>query len=74
MAERSSAALNKKIYSACACIGLFHRRTKKIVDEERVHYLEKFGGKEVLESLAEYKFPEGEPDNTQRLVDLIKSR
>ncbi len=69
LAERS--VPGKKIYGGCACIGLFHRKTKRIVPEDRVHFLEKNGGKEVLESLAEFKFPEGEPENTERLLRKI---
>jgi len=33
---------------------------------------EEMGGKAMLDSLAEFKFPEGEPENTKRLSDLLK--
>ena len=57
-----------EIHTAAACIGLFHRETKKIVDEARVTYLESEGGKMVLETLAAFEFPEGEPKHSADLI------
>jgi uridine phosphorylase len=72
LAERS--VPGKKIYASCACIGLFERLTKKIVGEERVKFLESEGGKMVLESMVQMKFPEGEPENSKRLIELISKK
>ena len=62
-----------KIYAGCACIGLFHRLTQKIVEEYKSKVLEIIAGKSLLDALTEFEFPEKEPENTIRLKALLSA-
>ena len=62
-----------KIYGAGACVGIFNRKLNKVADGKRVEFLEAEGGKCILDALVEFKFPEGEPENTKRLKELLLS-
>jgi hypothetical protein len=64
----------KKIYASAACIGLINRRLKVIATDAVVLEDEDKGGNCILDTLASFTFPEGEPANTKRLIALLKEQ
>ncbi len=62
-----------KIYAGGACIGIFNRVKKAIAPGKLVGEREEIGGKCILDALVEFEFPEGEPENTKRLTELLKT-
>ena len=63
-----------KIYGACACIGLFHRKKGVIVEAHKVKIMEILGGKCLLDAVTKFQFPKGEPKNTERLKTLYSPK
>lgn len=61
----------KKIYTGSACIGLFHRNKKDIVEAFKVELMELMGGKALLDAIVKFQFPEGEPDVTKKFQELL---
>ena len=67
-------SLEPKIYASCGCITLFNRITNEILPDKEGKYLEFAGGKSLLEGITEFQFPEGEPENTKRLIEIIQKK
>lgn len=63
---------DKKIYAGSACIGLFHRKKKDIIEGYKVKIMELMGAKALMEAVTKFQFPEGEPEGTKHLKELLK--
>ncbi len=62
---------DKKIYAAGSAIGIFNRKKNEIAPKALIDEREEKGGVCVLDSLVQYRFPDGEPANTKRLTEML---
>jgi len=63
-----------KIYTSSACIGLFHRIKHDIVEKYKVKALEVITGKALMDAVTKFQFPEGEPENTKHIKELLTKK
>ena len=60
-----------KIYAAGLCQAFFNRKTGEITKNELFRERELMAGKAALDTLINFKFPEGEPECTKELEELL---
>ena len=60
-----------KIYASGLCVAIFNRKTGGVAPNELYQEREAKGGLSALEALADFKFTEGEPENTKELTEML---